>query len=128
MKPRSAPRSKSGKPTAGRLSKYRNTPVVVSGKTIASKREARRLAELQLLEKAGKIHSLQTQVRLELLPAQYIDGKCVERAAHYVADFAYFDLDRGHDVIEDAKGYKTPMYRLKKKLMLWVHGIRIEEV
>lgn len=128
MKPRSAPRSRSGKPTAGRRSKYRNTPVVVSGKTIASKREARRWAELQLLEKAGKIRCLRLQQTFQLLPAQYVDDKCVERAVHYTADFMYWDVARNQAVVEDAKGYKTPMYRLKKKLMLWVHGIRIEEV
>ena len=46
----------------------------------------------------------------------------------YIADFSYFDCDSGQITVEDAKGFKTPEYRLKKKLMLWIHGIRIKEV
>jgi hypothetical protein len=64
-------------------------------------------------------------VKFELIPAQRIDGKVVERACGYVADFVY--MENGQQVVEDTKGMRTQEYRLKRKLMLWVHGIRIKE-
>lgn len=107
-------------------SKYGNKKVKRDGVTFDSKREARRWSELSLLEKAGTIQNLQRQVKYELLPSQRIDGKVAERAAHYVADFVY-EQD-GLTVVEDTKGFKTPDYIIKRKLMLWRHGIRIKEV
>ena len=81
-----------------------------------------------MLEKAGKIALLETQARYELIPAQYVDGKCVERAVHYVADFRYVDAVKNCVVVEDTKGYRTADYIIKRKLMLWTHGIRVVEV
>ena len=96
-----------------------------------SKREAKRAAELKLLEKAGEITSLQEQVPYELIPSQYriVNGKrrCIERAMKYIADFQYVDKD-GNTVVEDAKGFRTEVYRIKKKLMLYFHDIQIKEV
>lgn len=91
----------------------------------ASKREAKRAQELKALEKAGKIFELQEQVKFELIPKQ--DG---ERACHYIADFTYLEQYKTVDsfVVEDAKGYRDPIYRIKRKLMLQVHGIRVREV
>lgn len=85
-----------------------------------SKAEARRAGELKLMERAGKISDLQEQVAYEIIPKQ-----AGERAAHYVADFSYFD----HDVliVEDVKGVKTPAYILKRKLMLYTFGIKVRE-
>lgn len=107
-------------------SKYGNRKTQRDGVTFDSRKEARRWSELLLLEKAGAIQSLQRQVRYELLPSQRIDGKVVERAVHYVADFVY-EQD-GAIVVEDTKGFRTPDYIIKRKLMLWRHGIRISEV
>lgn len=90
--------------------------------TYDSKKEARRHRELLLLERAGKITNLERQVKFELIPKQ--DG---ERACTYVADFVYENVDTGERVVEDTKGFKTEVYRIKKKLMLWVHKIRIIE-
>ena len=90
--------------------------------TYDSKKEARRHRELLLLERAGKITNLERQVKFELIPKQ--DG---ERACTYVADFVYENVDTGEKVVEDTKGFKTEVYRIKKKLMLWVHKIRIIE-
>jgi hypothetical protein len=87
-----------------------------------SKREAARAAELKLLEKVGTISHLQEQVKYEVIPKQ--DG---ERAAHYIADFVYVQ-DDGTLVAEDVKGFRTPDYILKRKLMKLVHGITIREV
>lgn len=107
-------------------SKYGNRKVNRNGVTFDSKKEARRWSELLLLEKAGAIQNLQRQVRYELIPSQRIDGRVVERAVHYVADFVY-EQD-GVTQVEDTKGFKTPDYIIKRKLMLWRHGIRIREV
>lgn len=82
--------------------------------------------------KQAKIKDLQEQVRFELIPTQYaiIHGKlkCVERKCEYIADFVYFDNAYKQIVVEDAKGYHTPEYIIKRKLMLHVHGIAIKEV
>lgn len=95
-----------------------------------------------LLQKAGKINSLQRQVVYEVLPNQYEtyeryskkgerlkDGtKLVERKVEYVADFVYADTETGSLVVEDTKGVKTKDYIIKRKLMYAVHGIKIKEV
>ena len=107
------------------MAKYHNKKLTVDGQTFDSGKEYRRFRELCLLERAGQIAGLQRQVKFELLPAQRIDGKVVERACSYVADFVY--TEDGQQVVEDAKGMRTQEYRLKRKLMLWVHGIRIKE-
>ena len=86
-----------------------------------SKKEHRRAEELTLLHKVGAISRLEFQKKFEVIPKQ--DG---ERAAHYIADFAYVEVD-GTEVVEDSKGFKTPDYILKRKLMLKVHGIRVRE-
>lgn len=95
-----------------------------------SKREAKRAAELKLLEKEGVISHLQEQVVYELIPSQYriVNGKkkCIERAMKYIADFQY--VENGNTVVEDAKGFRTEVYRIKKKLMLYFHDIQIKEV
>lgn len=101
-----------------------------------SKREAKRYGELLLLERAGAITDLQRQVKYKLLPAQYrpvFDKKtrkwkdrCIEREVSYVADFVY--QQDGETVVEDTKGFKTKDYILKRKMMLFFHGIVIAEV
>lgn len=88
----------------------------------ASKREANRAAELQLLQHIGEITALEFQVKYELIPKQ--EG---ERAVTYTADFRYRDK-LGNLHVEDAKGMKTQQYVIRRKLMKFIHGIRIEEV
>ena len=100
-------------------SKYGN--VACNG--YASKAEAARAAELKLMERAGVIDDLREQVRFEVVPSQ--SG---ERAVHYVADFVYLDRRTNKIVVEDVKGVKTDVYKIKRKLMLLVHGIRIQEI
>lgn len=90
-----------------------------------SQLERRRYNELLLLEKAGKISELRRQVKYELIPNQYKDGKCLYRKVTYVADFTY--MEDGALVVEDSKGFKTPEYIIKKKLMYQIHGIIIKE-
>jgi hypothetical protein len=98
--------------------KYRNKPT----NGYASKREAKRGAELEALQAAGKIYNLRKQVKYELVPKQL-----GERSVTYVADFEYGE-DGIHTVVEDVKGFKTPEYVIKRKLMLHVHGIKIKEI
>lgn len=109
--------------TANRYNKYHNKKTNIDGITFDSKREAQRYAELCLLQRKGKIQSLRRQVPFELIPKQ--EG---ERACTYVADFVYHMTDTGKMVVEDAKGMRTDVYKIKRKLMLWRHGIRISEV
>lgn len=120
------------------MPKYHSRKVKVDGIQFDSKREAQRYMELQLLERAGKIHGLRRQVKFQLIPAQYEriwnqkqhcykKGKCLEREVNYIADFTYYDAS-GEYIVEDAKGFKTKDYILKRKLMLYVHHKRIVEV
>ena len=106
--------------------KYRNAKVTVEGITFDSKREARRYLDLLLLEKAGDISDLRRQVKYELIPSQRINGKVVERKVEYIADFVY--LRDGETVVEDTKGIRTKDYILKRKMMLYFHGIKISEI
>ena len=107
--------------------KFGNRKTELDGKVFDSRKEARRFAELRLMERAGEISGLQTQVPFVLIPAQRDEkGRVIERAVSYVADFVYNDK-AGKLVVEDAKGYRTEVYKLKRKMMLKVHGIRILE-
>lgn len=107
--------------------KYHAKKVTYYGETFDSQKEAMRWLKLRNMEQDGKISRLRRQVTYELIPAQYIDGKLVERPVKYVADFVYID-ENGQEVVEDAKGVRTPDYIIKRKLMLWYGNIRIREV
>ena len=126
-----------------RYGKYGNRKVTVDGIVFDSKREAARYKELKLLQEAGEIKGLQMQVPFELIPAKYEhferfsektgkklkDGvRCVEKSCVYLADFVYQDVKTGEWIVEDAKGHKTEAYIIKRKLLLYIHGIRIKEV
>lgn len=124
-------------PTVHKTSKYGSHKTVVDGIEFDSKKEAMRYAELRTLEKAGAIHDLKMQVKFVLIPAQRepdkegprggkVKGKLLERECSYIADFTYYE--NGVFVVEDTKGFRTPDYKIKRKLMLWVHGVRIREV
>ena len=120
--------------------KYQAIKTKVNGIEFDSRKEARRYQELLLLERAGAIHNLQMQVKYELIPVQHEtyerfgtkgqklkDGKrLLEKECSYIADFVY--EENGKLVVEDTKGVKTKDYIIKRKLMLWIHGIRIREV
>lgn len=104
-------------------SKYRNKKCIVDGIKFDSISEANRYKELLLLRKEGAITALGLQgtFRLE------INGHLI---CKYKPDFTYFKITANADefIVEDVKGFKTPIYRLKKKLMLAIHGIEITEV
>lgn len=104
------------------MSKYGNKQTEArDGTVFQSKKECARYEKLCLLQRIGLISDLVRQVKWLLIPIQ---GK--ERAVHYVSDFQYFDgFGRLH--VEDTKGFRTKDYIIKRKLMLWIHGVTIEE-
>ena len=127
-----------GRGLAPAETKYKNQKVTYMGIEFDSQLEANRYGELVLMQRAGEITDLCRQVEYELIPSQrepdtvgprggIKKGKVIERAVCYVADFVYKDK-HGNTVVEDTKGVKTPDYTIKRKLMLWVHKIRIKEV
>lgn len=108
------------------MSKYHAIKTTIDGIQFDSKKEAQRYQQLKLMLKAGVITNLKRQVRYSLVPSQYIDGKCVERAVSYVSDFEYDE--KGKHIVEDTKGVRTKEYIIKRKLMLFKYGIRIREI
>lgn len=108
------------------MSKYYNQKITVDGITLDSRKEYRRFRELCLMERAGEIDNLERQVKFELIPTQKKNGKVLERACSYVADFVY--NENGEQVVEDTKGIRTEAYKIKRKMMRWLYGIEIKEV
>lgn len=127
--------------------KYRSKKITRDGLTFDSLKEYRRFCDLLLLERAGAITDLKRQVPFELIPAQYEEiptgefykrgdrkGQpkfkrvCIEQSVVYNADFTY--TENGKTVVEDTKSSatKTKDYILKRKMMLYFHGIRIKEI
>lgn len=109
------------------MSKYGNRKIHTKDGIFDSLKEFRRWEELKLLERAGEIGNLHRQTPFGLIPPQQVNGKTVERGVKYIADFTYITKD-GRFVVEDTKGVKTDVYKIKRKLMLQVHGIQITEV
>lgn len=109
-----------------------------------SRKEKRHYDTLMALVRAGAISNLRRQVPYELIPAQYetteelvhlktkdkvvVKQECVERSVKYIADFVYTDNRTGKEVVVDTKGMRTADYIIKRKLMLFVHHIKIHEV
>ena len=98
------------------MSKYNARKTILDGIKFDSKKEARRYKELKLLEKAGEIKNLQLQPRFTLQESFIHQGK-TERKITYIADFMYEEKN-GQIVVEDTKGYRTDVYKLKRKLFL----------
>ena len=118
--------------------KFHAKKTVFNGETFDSKKEAARYATLILLQKDGRIRNLRRQVPYELIPAQHEPdtvgprggrkrGKLLEKSCTYIADFVYDTAD-GLTIVEDTKGVRTPEYIIKRKLMLYKHGVRVDEV
>lgn len=107
-------------------SKYHAKKTVVDGITFDSRREAYRYLVLKNMEEEGAIEDLRRQVRYELVPAFDVDGRHY-RPVFYVADFVYIDKETGEEVVEDVKGMRTDVYRLKSKLFARRYGKVIKE-
>lgn len=123
-------------------SKYNAKKVEIDGIRFDSVKESRRFLELKAMEEAEVISELKRQIKYVLIPAQRepdtvgkrggkIKGKLLERECSYVADFVYKDV-QGNTVVEDVKGYRGggayEIFKIKRKLMLYVHGIKIIEI
>jgi hypothetical protein len=120
-------------PRMGKTHKYGAKQTVVDGHTFPSKREAARYSELRLLEKAGEIDDLELQPSFDLHVAAYVANcppgvRSARKVARYVADFRYVVRLTGAVVYEDSKGFSTPVYKLKRKMVQAEYGIDIVEV
>ena len=128
-------------PSSYNRPKYGNRKITRDGITFDSAKEYMRFRELSILERSGAITGLERQVKYVLIPAQYAPdtmtargkikrGKLLERECSYVADFRY--IQDGETIVEDVKGYKKgqayALFALKRKLMLYIHGISVKEV
>ena len=117
----------------GRHRKYNNRTAEIDGIKFDSWKEARRYRELELLQAAGVISGLERQKKFDLIPVQREPskgkkkGRVIERECSYIADFVYRD-ENDNLIVEDTKGVKTKDYIIKRKLMLYMKGIRIREV
>lgn len=126
------------------MNKYGNKKIEYCGEVFDSKRECYRYMDLKLLESCGAISNLKRQVVYELIPVQRekstkvykkgakkgqpIEGKVIEKAVTYRADFTYTDANTNEVIVEDAKGFRTKEWVIKRKLMLYIHGIKVREV
>lgn len=125
----------------GKRPKYGNSKTTFGGVEYDSKRERDRHIYLMGQERQGRISDLKRQVTFHLLPAQYETvekqlktktkqvSQCVERAVDYTADFTY--IKDGKLVVEDVKASKSILAKefvIKRKMMLYFHGIKIREV
>ena len=110
------------------MSKYNSRKTVINDITFDSKKEAKRYVELKKKQDEGKITDLRLQVPFELVPSFTIeiDGKKRKRRnIRYIADFTYYE--NGQKVVEDVKGRKTEIYKLKKKLFEYKFKTTIKE-
>lgn len=110
------------------MNKYKNKKVLLDGIEFDSQLEARRYCELKILERVKEIKDLRRQVEFELQPSYRKNNKVI-RNIKYVADFVYYDVRRGKTIIEDAKGFKTEIYKLKKKIFEYKYpDLEIKEI
>ncbi|MDE7425362.1 MAG: DUF1064 domain-containing protein [Lachnospiraceae bacterium] len=110
--------------------KYHNKLTEIDGIKFHSRKEAERYTILKLMEKSGGISNLELQKKYVLIPTiPAAPGVCsAQRSCCYIADFVYTDNKTGRTVVEDVKGMRTEVYKIKKKLMRYIHGIIIQEV
>ena len=110
------------------MSKYNSRKTVIDGITFDSKKEAKRYVELKKKQDEGEITDLRLQVPFELVPSFTIEidaKKRRRRNIRYIADFVYYE--NGQKVVEDVKGRKTDIYKLKKKLFEYKYKVSIKE-
>lgn len=107
--------------------KYHNKKVVYHGIKFDSKKEAQRYVELKWLEKTNQIKELELQKKFELQPSYKKNGKTI-RSINYYADFYYYDIIKGEYIVEDTKGLRTEVYKIKKKLFEYKYDMTITEI
>lgn len=109
------------------VAKYHNKKVEYDGYTFDSIKEKNYYIKLKLLEKAGKIKELELQKEYELQPSFKLNNK-TSRKITYRADFTYKTTEDDKLHVVDVKGFRTDVYRLKKKLFEYKYRIEIEEI
>ena len=109
------------------MSKYHNKKVIYNGITFDSIKEKKRYIELKLLERAGLIKKLKLQYEFELQPAFTLNNKKIRKIS-YIADFYYFDNELNDYIVEDTKGMRTDVYKIKKKMFEHRYKKEIKEL
>lgn len=112
----------------GKISKYKNKKVVYKDMKFDSKKEYLRYLVLEDMQRKGEISGLQTQVPFVLIPPFQLNGKKY-KGIKYIADFVYKKDEQ--TIVEDVKpsaNFQTDVYKIKRKLMAYIHKIEIKEV
>ena len=109
------------------MNKYHNKKVIYDGITFDSIKEKNRYIELKLMEMAGLIKYLKLQYEFELQPAFTLKNKKIRKIS-YIADFYYFDNKLNDYVVEDTKGMRTEVYKMKKKMFQYKYKKEIKEL
>ena len=104
--------------------KYHSKKCSIFGITFDSKKEMERYLYLRSLLEKGEIEGLEMQVPFTLIEPFTLNGKKY-RKMEYIADFVY--IKDGKKIVEDTKGFKTEVYKIKKKLMAYLYNIEIKE-
>lgn len=109
------------------MNKYRNKKIVYNGIKFDSIKEKNRYVELRIIERLGLIENLELQKEFELQPAFTLNNKKIRKIS-YIADFYYFDKELNDYVVEDTKGMRTEVYRIKKKMFEYKYKKEIKEL
>lgn len=118
-----------GRLKVGKINKYKNKIVNCNGLKFHSKKEANRYKELKLLEHHGSLQDLELQPKFELMPKINTDGYKIRKMT-YIADFRYKEFIDGVwvDTIEDVKGFKTQVYKIKRSFFIQKYIIGKDEI
>lgn len=109
-------------------SKFNNKKTIIDGIVFPSKLEAERYMELKELENSGLIVNLRLQVEFELIPSFKKINKTYRKCV-YKSDFTYFDVMQQKQIVEDTKGFKTDVYKIKRKLFEYTYpDLEITEI
>ena len=109
------------------MNKYRNKKVIYNGITFDSIKEKNRYIELKILERAGLIKNLKLQYEFELQPTFILNNKKIRKIS-YIADFYYLDNELNDYIVEDTKGMRTDVYKIKKKMFEFKYKKEIREL
>lgn len=109
------------------MNKYHNKIIIYDGIKFDSIKEKNRYIELKLLERAGLIKNLKLQYEFELQPAFILNKKKIRKIS-YIADFYYFDNELNDYIVEDTKGMRTDVYKIKKKMFEYRYKKEIKEL
>lgn len=109
------------------VTKYHNKKIVYGGITFDSIKEMKYYLYLRYNQQMGKIKDLELQKEFELQPKYKLNNKTIRRIT-YKADFTYKTTADDKLHVIDVKGFRTDVYRLKKKMFEYKYGIEIEEI